>query len=216
MPAVVSWIGIRFIPKEFREVAPVLLILIHATSANAVIYGGIDFPAGAVSFADEVVSYDPLFSGGPGPTHPNLINPSVVTGIPDYTGDPTGTGAVSLGLGGRITVKFKDNFLTGSNNPMPDLWIYEIGTLDESANVEISADGMNWHALGFIDRLYGGVDIDSYGFNGASSFSYVRVTDLFGQPTSGSTIGVDIDAIGAISSPQLIIKVDCANLNPLS
>ncbi len=29
------------------------------------IYGGMDFPAGAKSFADAVLEYDPLFSGGP-------------------------------------------------------------------------------------------------------------------------------------------------------
>ena len=69
--------------------------------ARAEIFGGIEFPQGAASFVDMVIGYEPLFDGGPGPTHANFLDPVSALGPPDYSGGDRGTGAVSLGDGGR-------------------------------------------------------------------------------------------------------------------
>jgi hypothetical protein len=56
--------------------------------------GGIEFPEGALNFADKVVSYDPVFPGG-GIPHPDFMIPSDVLGIPDYPGGRQHRGIVS-------------------------------------------------------------------------------------------------------------------------
>lgn len=175
--------------------------LAGANLAQAVIYQGIDFPDGAISFADAVVSYDPLFDGGPGPTHLNFTDPAEALGIPDYTGGGTGTGSVSLGDGGRIILEFLDNFLTGSDDAGFDLHIFEVGPDVEDTFVDISKDGAIWHAVGKVSGGISSIDIDSFGFTSADLFSFVRLTDdtlLDGQ--GGSTVGADIDAVGAITT----------------
>lgn len=175
--------------------------LAGAKLADAVTYGGIEFPDGAISFADSVVSYQPLFGGGPAPTHSNFIDPNEALGAPDYSGGGTGTGAVSLGDGGRIILQFIDNFLTGSDNGDFDLHIFEVGPDVEDTWVDISMDGSTWHSIGKVTGATSSIDIDSFGFASTDLFSFVRLTDdtlLDGQ--TGSTVGADIDAVGAIST----------------
>jgi len=82
-------------------------------NANAVLFHGVDFPAGAISFADEVVSFDPVIkSGQPGSDY---LNPNAALGTPDYP-EASGVEYVSLGDGGSITLRFVDNSLTGSGD----------------------------------------------------------------------------------------------------
>lgn len=172
-----------------------------ATTSEAVVYGGIDFPDGLISFVDAVVSYDPLYGGGPGPTNANFTDPDEAIGAPDYTGGSSGTGAVSLGDGGRIVLRFINNFLTGSDNGDKDLHIFEVGPDVEDTFVDISKDGLTWFSIGKVTGATSSIDIDAFGYTSADQFSYVRLTDdtnLDGQ--SGSTVGADIDAVGAIST----------------
>ena len=179
---------------------PALLLGLCATedTALATPFHGVEFPDGAVSFADVVVSYDPVIKAGE-PTGPHRIA-SEALGIPDYPEGPT-LGYVSLGDGGSITLRFTDNSLTGSGDSGDDLWIFEIGPDVEDTFVEISKDNVNWFDVGKVTGGVKGIDIDFYGFGTADFFSYVRLTDdplLDGQ--SGVSVGADIDAIGAISS----------------
>ena len=175
--------------------------LFAASSASAVPFGGIEFPGGAISFADAVVSYDPAFGGGAVPTHPNFTDPDEALGPPDYSGGSTGTGSVSLGSGGRLVLQFLDNFLTGSNNADFDLHIFEVGPDVEDTFVEISTDGVTWHDVGKVFGSTSSIDIDAFGFDSTFSFSYVRLTDDAAEGgTSGATVGADIDAVGAIST----------------
>lgn len=170
--------------------------LAGASVAQAINYGGIEFPDGSISFADAVVSYEPAL-GGLAPTHPDYINPNEALGVPDYTG----TGSVSLGDGGRIILQFIDNFLTGSDDGDDDLHIFEVGPDVEDTFVDISMDGLIWHSIGKVTGATSSIDIDSFGFTSAHMFSFVRLTDdtlLDGQ--TGSTVGADIDAVGAIST----------------
>jgi hypothetical protein len=176
-----------------------------SSAAHAEIFKGIDFPSGIISFADEVVDYSPFVTSA-GPSIGNR-EPSHALSAPDVVGigsacvNPLTCQAVSLGGGGSLTVRFTNNFLTGSNSPAIDLWIFETYGQVEPTFVDISQDGINWVSVGKVPGSTAGVDLDAYGFDSTSRFSYVRVTDdpLDGAAT-GASAGADIDAIGAAST----------------
>lgn len=184
--------------------------LLAATSAQAVFIGntqgGTDFPQGAISFADQVVSFSPgLVSGGTQPTTPHLGAQNAI-GTPNYTGTNSCASQaactfVSLGDGGSLVLRFVDNVLTGSDSSALDIWVFEVGPDVEDTFVDISVDGSTWIAVGKVFGSTAGIDIDAFGFGSSSQFSYIRLTDdgaLDGQ--SGATVGADIDAVGAIST----------------
>jgi len=154
-------------------------------------HSGIMFPAGPISFADRVVSYEPAYYGGP---VPKAIHQDArqVLGVPEQ-------GGFSIGNGGRVTVRFLDNSLTGSGDSSPDLFVFEVGE-PETTFVEISKDGINWYSVGLSTGMQGGIDIDQYGFNQTDAFSYVRLTDDGDTPGCCQIFGADINAVGAISS----------------
>lgn len=184
--------------------------LFASVSAQADIYGGVNFPGGASSFADAVVSYDPTFGGATGPVA-SARDSSQALGIP--TGSPD-VGFVTLGDGGQIILRFADNSLTGSGSSALDLWIFEVGPDVEGTYVDISKDGSNWFSVGRVGGAISGVNIDFYGFGTADFFSYVRLTDdpNSGQQGNGGTVGADIDAVGAISSAPPVTVPEPATL----
>jgi len=171
-------------------------------TANAVIIGGIEFPQGAASFADAVVSYE---VGTGGVTAPHA-DPSNALGVPDYAGDNNCTGDpgcsfVSLGSGGTLILRFIDNVLTGSGDDSDDLWIFEVGPDVEDTFIAVSSDGINWNEVGKVFGSRSGVDIDAFGFGTDAEFAYVRLIDDPNEGgQSGITVGADIDAVGAIST----------------
>jgi hypothetical protein len=166
--------------------------------AEAIPYGGIDFPAGPISFIDKVVSYEPDFLGEP--PIPLPTDPTVVIGPPRFPGDKW---SLPIGNGGRITLKFTDNFLIGSGDNQPDLWIFEIGTAEEHTFVEISKDGMIWNFVGKALGSTSGIDIDLFGFGPKDAFSFVRLMDDPDQLPGGQPAGADIDAVGASSTSPI-------------
>lgn len=178
--------------------------LFASVSTQAATYGGVEFSGGASSFADAVVSYDPTYGGASGP-QASARDPQQSLGIP--TGSPD-VGFVTLGDGGRITLRFTDNSLTGSGSSALDLWIFEVGPDVEDTFVEISKDGLNWSAVGKVAGATAGIDIDAFGFGTSDFFSFVRLTDDTdeGQQGNGQTVGADIDAVGAISSAPPVIN----------
>lgn len=187
--------------NTLHKFAALLGSLVLANISQATPYGGIEFPNGASSFADSVISYDPSFGGGNVPTNPNFTTPGKAIGIPDYSGGGSGTGSVSLGAGGRIVLKFTDNFLTGSGSAAKDLHIFEVGPDVEDTFVDISKNGTTWFSVGKVFGSTSSIDIDAFGWGVADLFSYVRLTDDKAEGgTSGSTVGADIDSVGAITS----------------
>lgn len=173
--------------------------LLASISTQAAIYGGVDFPGGVASFADAVVSYEPTWGGASGPQVSDRSDPLQSLGV------PTGSwysGFVTLGDGGRVTLRFADNSLTGSGSSAFDLWIFEVGEDVEDTYVDISKDGANWFSVGKVAGSTAGIDIDTYGFGTSDFFSYVRLTDDTNEGEQGNsqTAGADIDAVGAISS----------------
>ena len=179
--------------------------LLLSVSAQATLYGGVEFPAGSSSFADAVVSYDPTYGGTSGPLV-QYQNPLNALGIPGGSSD---IGFVTLGQGGRIVLKFTDNSLTGSGTSALDLWIFEVGPDVEDTFVDISKDGNTWFSVGKVFGATAGVDIDNFGFGTSDFFSYVRLTDdpIEGETGSGGSVGADIDAVGAISSAAPVHNV---------
>lgn len=176
-----------------------------AATAQPTVYDGITFPEGDVSFVDAVVSYEPLFDGGPGPTSATFMDPASAIGPPDYSGGSSGTGSVSLGDGGRITLRFTDNALAGSGDSADDLHIFEIGAQVEDTFVEISTNGTTFISVGSANGSTSSIDIDPF-LTAASiapdtKFFFVRLTDDTDRDgQSGATVGADIDAVGAIRS----------------
>lgn len=164
-------------------------------------FQGTLFAQGITSFADAVVRYEPNIGG----TAPVAVFQTAVEslGAPDGNGrgpEPIdGTTTVSLGLGGRLTLRFDDNLLTGSGDSQPDLIVYETGEI-ESVRVEISRDGVQFENVGNIGGLTNRIDIDAFGFGTQDRFAFVRLTDLRQGGTTGGSLGADIDAVGAISS----------------
>ncbi len=190
--------------------------------ATARVYGGIDFPQGAASFADAVHSYDPYFSGGPAPTAANFSDPGEALGVPDYTGGPDGEGAVALGRGGKLELVFKDLVLVNSGDAAFDLAIFEVGPLAERVLVGLRPANLTTRTtLGAacIDALPpndayceigafpGGtiqVDIDAF-FpslpSGALRFDAAQIIDDPNEGNhTGTAPGADIDAVGAIQA----------------
>ena len=184
-------------------------------TAPGAIIGGIEFPQGAASFADMVVSYEPLFDGSDGPSHENFIDPVSALGPPDYSGGNRGTGSVSLGDGGRITLKFTDNLLTGSNDDAPDLHIFEVGADVEDTFVEISKEGTTWFDIGKVFGSTSSIDIDAFGFGLADQFAFVRLRDDSDEGGQASdVVGADIDAVGAITT-QIVPEPAILALAPI-
>ncbi|MCO8123946.1 GEVED domain-containing protein [Stieleria sp. TO1_6] len=164
-------------------------------------FDGVLFDQGRISFADAVVEYEP--NAGGSPPDPIHQTPDAALGIPDCNGrgpEPAdGQFAVSLGLGGTLTLQFVDNYLTGSGDSQADLAIFETGEI-ESVRVEISRDGTNFIDVGIVGGLTNQLDIDAFGFDADDRFSFVRLTDLRQGDTNVASLGADIDAVGAMSS----------------
>jgi hypothetical protein len=171
-----------------------------ATQANT--FEGDFYNFGSMSFADRVVTYTPTAGGGPVPVV-GLQVPTAALGVPNYSGigEPLpGQGAVSLGRGGILVLQFTDNILTGSDDERPDLAIYQVGQ-SENVLVEVSSDGVNWTSVGTATLANRFIDLDSFGFSSTSQLQFVRLRDEPNQgPTSGDSVGVDIDAVGALTT----------------
>ncbi len=195
----------------------VVTLTIFVPDARAVIFGGIDFPDGLISFADRVIRYDPAFGGSP-PSGPDFTNPLEALGPPRVS--PPGQ-FVSIGDGGLLELGFVDNVLTNSgNNGVRDLHIFEIGPAVERTFVAIhptpdarpfldpggDSNGDGFFEIGSVSGGTASIDLDVV-FPGVAPgvlrFDAVQLIDdffdnLFLPP--GLSAGADIDAVGAIST----------------
>ena len=156
--------------------------------------GKVYLPLGDRSFADEVVSFT---KGDPAAVE-RSSDPSVSIGIPDFDG--TDKGFVSLGCGGALILKFKDNALI--NIEGPDLFVFEMGKYIESTDLAISKDGVNWISIGEIKGAKAEIDIGAF-TQPTEVFNYLRLVDLKSS-CKGDWPGADIDAVAAIGSAKRI------------
>ena len=178
------------------------LMSMSATRASAEEFAGVEFPEGAASFADEVVSFD--LRGTAGVEAP-YNNPDLALGPPDY--DSTNEQShVSLGNastanpGAELILEFVDNRLVNVDGD--DLYIFEVGPVVEDTLVDVSVDGEEWFSLGQISGGTRGIDLaDFEDVPLGALFRFVRLQDAPGSNSSSSPYaGPDIDAVGAIGS----------------
>ncbi|SMH33518.1 hypothetical protein SAMN06272755_0474 [Picosynechococcus sp. OG1] len=167
-----------------------------AISVKAEVYQGIDFPQGASSFADRVVSLEyneaTNVSG-------EYRDSSRALGIPDGNHVSLGNASDEMNSSALI-VEFVNNRLV--DVPGPDLYIFEVGPAVEATNVAISTDGQQWYELGRIQGATRSVDLARFNdLPPGAQYRFVRLRDYPDWRTSGSPYGgPDIDAIGAIGS----------------
>lgn len=161
----------------------------------------VHFPKGAISFADEVVSYSPSIHNAPSRA---LRGENNILGEPDrlYNNACTSRQScslVALGKGGQIELRFTDNILTGSGDERADLMVFGANA-NAKLSVEISVDGQNWLLLEEIGGGDTGIDLDAFGFGPYTAFPYVRFTDIPSSDNGMNSEGALIDAVGAIST----------------
>lgn len=207
--------------KAFLILVVVSLIVPFPLKAIADEFRGIEFPQGMSSFADKVINYNPSYSGGNVPTEPAAIDPNVAIGSPDFpiNGSVGDIGAVSLGSGGLIELEFIDNDLTNSGNDGKyDIHIFEVGADIEDTFVAIrpttqtlrllepsgDVNGDGFFEVGKVFGSISSIDIDNF-FPGFSSGTlHFDAIQLIDDPSeggdSGTTVGADVDSVGAISS----------------
>jgi OOP family OmpA-OmpF porin len=174
--------------------------------------GTVYFPAGDISFADEVISFE---KGNPAAGEADS-QPEEALGVPDYD-RTTEDNYLSLGCGGVLTLKFTDNVLIDIEGP--DLYVFEIGPAIEPTNLAISKEGKDWVEIGEISGGRADIDISPFVKPG-DTFHFVRLTDL--KTECGSAWpGADIDAVGAIGSAirislksSVLFDFDKATLKP--
>ena len=177
-------------------------------------------------YADKVIDYTigysnnwDKFSGkADNSSRWQVYDPESALGAPNWTSEMTSQGdleqwdkeiGTSLGKEGSLTVEFTNKALTGSGDEKVDLWIYEIGGVVETVDVEISPDNEIWYSIGRADRknkqndIGVGIDIDSRLSNvnviaSETLFPFVRVTDTGSNKYNNFKSGADIDAFQAI------------------
>lgn len=206
------------ITRLFLTNLVIFCVTLPMYEADAATFGGIEFPDGFSSFADEVISYDCAYNNGAGagtcPTGSTRLDPTRSLGAP-------GGGHVSLGLGGLLELAFTDNLLTNSGDSSVDLWIFETGAPQggetertfvavrpTAATLALSGFSGTMGANGFFEvgsagGSTDGIDIDLFFRSfapGVLQFDAIQLVDRDYNPALGGSHGADIDAVGAISS----------------
>src|SRR5690606_26436108 len=140
--------------------------------------------------------------------HADRSEATTALGQPDASNAPGGF--VSLGVGGSITIGFSGVVYDAPGN---DIRIWETSFSgdvcgagdDESADIDLSQDGINFVSVGSICRD-GEVDIADTGLEYVSA---IRITN---SASTGTSDGYDVDGIEAIngcSAPPVIEEGDC-------
>lgn len=191
--------------KFANALAPFLTALLFgASEVRAETYGWVDLPAGEASFADNVISYLPG-SGLSGD-----LSCQVAALALNFDAHESGChGTLSVGTGGSLVVEFTDNALVASGDASPDLAVFEVGSPVETYALSISLDSYQWLDLGIITGGTKQIDIDPFaGTGNGNQFRFVKVTDTNQSlGATGPYAGIDIEAIGAISSSSRLAAV---------
>ncbi|MEW6367403.1 MAG: OmpA family protein [Acidobacteriota bacterium] len=152
---------------------------------------GVYFPSGDLSFADQVVLYEP---GSPVPAADGA-QPEQALHAPDCTPDNS-FASVALGCGGRLVLKFTDNAVVDVDGP--DLYVFEVGPSLDPTSVSVSIDGKTWIPVGVASGGTFGIDLASKIAPG-EVYRFVKLEDTRNDCT-GPRPGADIDAVGTPGS----------------
>ncbi|MEZ4334130.1 MAG: thrombospondin type 3 repeat-containing protein [Myxococcota bacterium] len=192
-PGASGFVGYLIQPGD----APIRAIVVDesAVDLDDIAVDEIVYASTADAYADAVNVFSPVIVAGE-PIAPNL-DPAQSLGPPDLQ-------TVSLGSGGKLTVRFVDNVLTGSGDALPDLRIHEADPQLEGSHVAVSANGASFTSVGTIAGGTQSIDLDAYGFDAGDQLFFVRIIDDAAQgPTGGPSVGADIDAVEALSGTWL-------------
>ena len=159
-------------------------------------------------FGAEILDFNQGLQTNGGAVATDRSNPATALGEPDRSNAPGGF--VSLGVGGHITIGFAG---VVNDQPGNDIRIWETsyagdvcsGSSDEQADIELSADGINFYYAGTICRD-GEVDMAVVGL------PYVTAVRITNSANTGSLDGYDVDGIEAIngcSNEPVIEEGDC-------
>lgn len=159
-------------------------------------------PLGALSFADEVVSFTP----GEKPSQRPFNNPRRALGEPNYRNTDLAD-FISIGCQGELVLKFVDNVLIDVEGA--DLYIFEVGPFVEKTELAISTDGNAWVDIGAIEGARSDVDIRGIAPPG-ERFSFVKLTNA-GASCGGRHSGADIDAVATVGA-EIRLSLDSALL----
>ena len=96
-----------------------LYITLQSNALAATTFNGVEFSFGDLSFADEVIRYDPLIGVGPAPI-PEFQQPFGSLGVPDSPMD-VASSRVSLGNGGLLELGFINNYNSFVQGTPPDM-----------------------------------------------------------------------------------------------
>ena len=174
----------------------------NAGAQDETTFGGVEFPQGAISFADRVVSY----TGAEGVTAPH-DDPTRALGPPND--EMVALGNAESQCQTSLVLEFVDNYLVDVEGN--DLWIFEVGPAVEATELFISTDAVNWIAIGKVEGSTRGADIADFVSPG-QKFPFIRLCDFPDGNTSGSPFaGPDISAVGAIGS---IVRPPSEQNNP--
>ncbi|NNU15890.1 PEP-CTERM sorting domain-containing protein [Parvularcula sp. ZS-1/3] len=193
--------------KRLLAASAAIAAAFGAANAAPLVFDGITFDDGDAAFADAVVSFTP---GDPAATAAGTQDPQNAVGRPDAPSTTNGNNYVSLGRGGEIVLQFTDNAVIASGDSSDDLYVFEIGSDVEDTFVEISTDGITFLEVGKVTGGTRGVDIDAF-LNANSiplstKFFFVKLIDDPNEgQRSGTFVGADINALGAISSTEVPI-----------
>ncbi len=179
------------------------IVLVGEVFRQTRIFQGVEFPNGVNSFADRVIF----------PSSDNNISTRIL-GIPNSNEGgllsfifPSNSNLV-LKQGESVIIKFSNNLLTGSGDAKPDLWVFTRGNPSTSLFVEVSKDpGIDlkqWQPVGKVNPANGGINIDDFGWGKNDFFSYVRLTNESLKGSDQPIPDIELDAVGAISSVNLI------------
>ena len=169
-------------------------------------------PLGALSFADEAMSFTP----GEKPSQKPFNKPHRALGEPNYRNTDLAD-FISIGCQGELVLKFVDNVLIDVEGV--DLYVFEVGPFVEKMELAISTDGENWVNIGAIEGARSDVDIRGLAPPG-ERFSFVKLTNA-GASCGGKHSGADIDAVAAVGAEirlsldsALLFDVGKSNLKP--
>ncbi len=174
----------------------------QADLPDAAIFNGLLFSTGSLAFADAVVTYTPLQSGGPAPLRGSINLDwrqahQTIRWCERASREPRSR---VFRNGGQLILSFTDNLLTGSGDSRPDLVVFEVG-VSERVNVAVSTNGTTFTPVGFIDGVNRTIDLDAWDSMLQAELQPFAWTD---DPTegdsTGASVGADIDAVGALSS----------------
>ena len=163
------------------------------------------------AFGEEVLAFDPEAGGLPGPTFHKYTDPEEALGEPDFSGNDSDNGAVSLGYRGYIELGLGECRAVTSGDSQPDIHVEEVGHSFESTLVFIrltplgaEAAGMAYEPDLWIGAGHAGssgkVDLDDvFDSTEAVEFDAIRVQDMSSSwDYHAPTPGADLDAVEAL------------------